>query len=169
MRTVRRRPNETPQSLVRRCYTIIGPDGSEDPERLERALRAVRGAGLRPEGDPGEVSLPPVEEVPFLRRQATDMRDAELAVREGLRLVLNDERLMRLSFIDPLRVGSEELGIVGTRAIAAALRRRWAGLFSFDQERYAAVRDEPWEEGKRSPLRWIPGRHQGPESAGVAR
>lgn len=158
MHTEKRRPKETLEELVRRTYTVRGPDGNEDPQRLAKAMQAVREAN--PGGESSrEIKLPKIHHLPRLSIFVDNLREAERALTMGLGRVLRNERLMALSFIDPLRVATEELGICCTPTIAVLFRRRYAKLVSFDSKSYEALRDRPWGPDEHSEVRWVPKRN----------
>jgi hypothetical protein len=95
--------------------------------------------------------------IPYLETTVTDAGRLHETVHARLEAVQADERLLKLSFIDPLRLGCEELGVVVTPAVALEVRRRLRGVLAFDQEEYAEVRDTNRPlHGIRS-IRWEPG------------
>jgi hypothetical protein len=151
------KPNESLKDFVRRIYTVRGPDGQEDPEKIDRAIQAVRKENKHTDGT-SDIKLPEIPHIPRLSVFVDNLRDANRRIQEGLERVLKDERLMALSLIDPLRVGVEEMGICCTPAIATLFRRLYSELVSFDSKSYEALRDRPWIPGERSDARWVPTR-----------
>ena len=90
--------------------------------------------------DQREVRLPEVARVPYLVA-FVDGRDAlQALVRELLPRVEADPLLLALSFVDPLRLGCEELGVAWTPEAAELIRESLTGVVSFDPERYERVR-----------------------------
>jgi hypothetical protein len=155
MQTVRRAEDESIEDLVRRWYALRGPAGIEDQGRLDRAMEAVREAN--PEFDEREeVSVPELDGVPPHEETIEDVDDVHRVIHEVLERIEDDPRLVALSFIDPLRLGSEELGIVATPEVAAEIRQRLEGRLSFDQERYEEIRDENDELRGPEEIRWVP-------------
>ena len=155
MKTVERERGETIDDLVRRYYTVRWVEGVEDEERVELATQAVLEANSGLGDEQREVRLPEVEGIPYLRKLLDDTRLLHPTVHEALDSIENSERLMLLSFIDPIRLGCEELGIAVTQEVAADVRQRLEGVLSFDQERYVEVRDgEGGLHGIES-IRWV--------------
>jgi hypothetical protein len=157
MKRVRRRKGEKLLDLVRRCYTVRWIDGFEQQERLERAVSAVREANPAFEKQ-GTVRLPPLPHIPYLETTVTEAGQLHEALHTRLKVVQADERLLNLSFIDPLRLGCEELGVAVTPAVALEVRRRLHGVLSFDQEEYVEVRDTKRPLHGISHIRWETGR-----------
>lgn len=156
MKTVRRHEGEELVDLVRRCYTVRWTDGFEHQERLERAVSAVR--EINPEFEKQEeVRLPPLPEIPYLETTITVVRQLHETVHGRLEAVHADDRLLKLSFIDPLRLGCEELGVAVTPEVALEVRRRLRGVLSFDQEEYVEVRDTNRPLHGIRHIRWEPG------------
>ena len=131
MGTVSRKPGETLEVFVRRVFCVCGRDGREDSERFRRAAEAVVRASPEFERS-GEVTLPDVPGVPPLRYRIDDVSQIPEAVRRFLPEVESDPRLHALSFVDPLRLATEELGIAISPVVARMVRRRLAGVVSFD-------------------------------------
>jgi hypothetical protein len=155
MKTVKRERDESVDQLVRRYYTVQWVNGVEDDERIERAAQEVLESNPGFSDDLDEVLLPEVEGIPFLEKLVDDTRLLHSAVHEALAAIEDNERFMLLSFIDPIRLGCEELGIAFTPKVAAEVRQRLEGVLSFDQERYVEVRDgEGGLHGIES-IRWV--------------
>lgn len=156
MRTVRRFEGEELVDLIRRCYVVSWTDGFEREERLERALSAVREANP-PFEEQEVVRLPPLPQIPYLETTISEAGQLHQAVHARLEAVHADERLLKLSFIDPLRLGCEELGVAVTPAVALEVRRRLRSVLSFDQEEYVEVRDTDRPLHGIRHIRWEPG------------
>ena len=158
MKTVRRYEGEELVDLVRRCYTVRWTDGLEHQERIERAVSAVR--ETNPEfAKQEEVRLPPLPGIPYLETTITDARQLRKEVLARMEAVHTDERLLKLSFIDPLRLGCEELGVAVMPEVALEVRRWLHGVVSFDQEEYVAIRDTDRPLHGICHIRWEPGRY----------
>lgn len=94
-------------------------------------LSALRAAGVSDVSGPDD-QLPDVPSVPRLRARLDDPRDIPAFAREFLPLVERDPRLHRLSFVNPLRLATDELGIAISPAVARFVRRTMRGAVSFE-------------------------------------
>jgi hypothetical protein len=131
METVEHAPGEALDAFVRRVFCVSGPDGIENGERLRRAIEAV--AGITPDFELSRrIDLPDVPGVPRLRYRIDEVSQIPEAVRRFLPEVEANPRLHTLSFVDPLRLATEELGIAVSPVVARAVRRGLAGAVSFD-------------------------------------
>lgn len=110
--------------FARTHYCLCGPDGREDPIKVERAVRALEKVGASREP-------PEIEGVARLRFRVETLAQIPEAVRRFLPEVEASPRLHALSFVDPLRVANE-LGIAVAPAVARTVRRAFGGIVSFD-------------------------------------
>jgi hypothetical protein len=133
MSTVNREPGETLVAFVRRVFCVCGSDGHEDPERLRRAVEAVARACPEFERQQQAV-LPSVPGVPHLRCRIDEVSQIPGIVRRFLPEVESDPRLHALSFVDPLRLATEELGIAVSALVARIVRRELSGAVSFNPD-----------------------------------
>jgi hypothetical protein len=139
MRTIKRVRGETLDTLAGRAYCVRGTDGHDDVERIREVVRAIRASN--PESDDAiEVRLPPLAGIPFLAGVIDSVEMLLPEIHRVLGRVRADRRLLALSFVDPIRVGCEELGIAVTPSVAEEIRRRLAGHVSFNRERYTAIK-----------------------------
>lgn len=156
MRTVVREEGETLEALVCRCYTVRWIDGNEAEERVRQAMEAVLKANPCFDEDSRSIQLPELERIPYLNTLIDNPRMLHPTIHEALAQIQDDPRLYTLSFIDPIRLGCEELGIAVTPEVAAELHRRLEGHISFDQERYEEIRDHGGSLHGSTNIRWVP-------------
>jgi hypothetical protein len=114
-----RLPEETLHAFVRRHWCVWGPDGAEDTDRITRVLDTL--ARQDPDLETRrEIDCPDeVSQIPEV-------------VRRYLPEVEADPRLLALSFVDPLRLANDHLGIAVSPRVARAVRRGLRGMVSFD-------------------------------------
>lgn len=156
MESVTRFETESIEVFVRRLYTVQNQYGYEDPQRLERCVQKVREAN--PEFESlREVKLPQIDGVPLLKFRIEDRTQLHRVVHEVLTKVQEDPVLLALSFIDPIRLGVEELGIAATPEVVAEVRARLEGHVSFDQERYEEIRKTRGGLNGITTIRWVAG------------
>lgn len=158
MKTAMRRSTDSVADLVRRHYTIRWIQGLEDADRLERATAAVKEAnpGLTDEAETdGEVRLPVIRGIPYLETLIDRVEKLHPTIHAALDRINDDERLRLLSFIDPIRLGCETLGIAVVPAVADEIHRRLEGVVSFDQERYVEVRESGGPLRGINDIRWV--------------
>ena len=128
---MRRDPDETVEEFAQRAYCVCGVDGRVDPDRVRRVAEAVARAYTN-FADLEEIDPPHVPGVPHLRYRVDDVSQIPEAVRRFLPEVEADPRLHALSFVDPLRLAVEELGVVISPVVARAVRRALGGWLSFN-------------------------------------
>lgn len=141
MKVIERRSGESVREMARRAYVVSWIDGHEQSERLERAMSAISEANPDFNDDTGEVQLPWIERIPYLRDAIEDPQELHRVIHQRLEEVHRDRLLCMLSFIDPIRLGCEELGVSVSPGVAATIRRILEGKVSFNQEHYERVRD----------------------------
>ena len=119
------------EKLAHEQYCIVGQDGEIRKDKVARVLSALRAAGV-PDLPVSDDQLPDVPGVPRLKARLDDPRDIAAAARKFLPLVESDPRLHRLSFVNPLRLATDELGIAISPVVARFVRRTMRGAVSFD-------------------------------------
>lgn len=126
-----RMPEETLHTFVRRHWCVWGPDGAEDTDRITRVLDTL--ARQYPDLETRrEIDCPDVPGVPILRDRIDEISQIPEFVRRYLPEVEADPRLLALSFVDPLRLASDHLGIAVSPRVARAVRRGLRGMVSFE-------------------------------------
>lgn len=131
MGMLQREPGEAPLAFVRRHWCVCGPDGIEDSDRVARVMAVL--ARESPDLDPrSEVHAPDVPGVPRLRDRIDEIAQIPEFVRRYLPEVESDPRLHAMSFVDPLRLATDVLGIAVSPRVARAVRRGLRSMVSFD-------------------------------------
>jgi hypothetical protein len=128
---VKHENDETLDAFVRRVFCVCGPNGREDSERVRHAAEAIA-QNYADFAQREEVDLPQVPGVPPLRYRLDQISQIPEAVSRFLPEVEADPRLHALSFVDPLRLATEELGIAVSPLVARAVRIALTGEVSFD-------------------------------------
>jgi hypothetical protein len=134
MRRTQRSAHEPIDDLIAKHYCVYGADGRKDEARVE-VVRKALGAANRDADAGGEVSLPDVPGVPHLHTLIDDPTQIPVVVRELLPRVQADPRLHALSFTDPIRLATDELGVALSPRVARIARRALASAVSFDPAR----------------------------------
>jgi len=153
LKTVLPSPGETNEELARRTYCLSDRNGNEDPKRMKRVLAAIQAANGNFESK-RKVKLPEVEHVPYLRAIVKDKRSLNEAAKGVLSEAEGNQRRLALFSIDPLRLGSEELGISWAPEMATHIHSALKEFFSFNQRRYLQIRDHRNALTQKPNIQW---------------
>lgn len=155
MKTIKRKPEESIESLAERIYVLRGADGKVITEKLDTAIQALQKANPNLDDHTKDVKTPELDQIPYLKEFIKDPRQLHIVIHRHLSQIEKDERLHQLSFIDPLRLAVEELGITFTPEIAYLVREMLEGVLSFNPKEYAAIRDGKKRLGGSKNIRWV--------------
>jgi hypothetical protein len=114
--------------IARNEYCVVDENGQESAAKLAAVVATLEARG---EKAGAECELPDVPGVPRLCGRVTDVRDLAACVRAVLPVIERDPALHALSFVNPLRLAADELGIAVSPAVARYLRRALRGTVSF--------------------------------------
>jgi len=112
--------------IVQKHYCVCGPDGYEDERKVKRVLDALTQARK------GE--FPDIEGVPRLKGRIDEVDEIPRFVRKFLPVVEKDPQMHALSFVDPLRLATDVLGLAISPRVSRVVRRSLRGVVSFDVE-----------------------------------
>jgi hypothetical protein len=119
------------KTIAKVHYCVVGPDGAVSEAKLALAVAALKGAGAAPKSKRSSRTLPTVQGVPRLVATLDKVPDIPGFVRKYLPEVAKNPRLHALSFVNPLKLATDELGIAISPAVARYIRRLLRGSVSF--------------------------------------
>jgi hypothetical protein len=136
--------------IARTEYCVVDQTGELSPGKVARAVAALRAASKSGHGSKKQ-PLPIVTGVPRLKATLDKVEDIPIFVSRYLSEVEKDSILHALSFVNPLKLATDELGIAVSPLVARFIRRLFRRTVSF-------------ADGPKSPgtltgitsVRWVP-------------
>jgi hypothetical protein len=138
---------QTAARIAREEYCVIDEHGRESPAKLAAVLEAL---DARTSGLVRRSELPDVAGVPRLRGRIENLAQLAVCVEAVLPIVEDDRDLHALSFVNPLRLAVDHLGLAISPTMARYVRRALHGAISFGP---AAEPDRVFKGLRR--MRWV--------------
>ena len=110
-------------------YCIVGRNGKPDQRKIDAVLSAISSHNPRESAD-----LPDIRGIPRLTADVKSIADISGALERYLPVVEANPYLHALSFIDPLRLAVDHLGIRVSPEVASFVQRRMRGIVSFSED-----------------------------------
>jgi hypothetical protein len=139
------------EAIAKAQYCVVGQDGELSQNKLTRVVDALEAAAKQASGQTQKETLPIVAGVPRLKATLDRVEDIPIFVARYLHGVERDPILHALSFVNPLKLATDELGIAVSPLVARFVRRQFRGSVSFA--------DGPKVPGQLTGvtnIRWVP-------------